>query len=90
MPPQIPTMENTAASIGTEIKPAQSLGAITRRSGSTPIISILDSCSVVFINPISAVSAEPARPANSNAVTTGPNSRTRVRAIICPIAASDP
>lgn len=55
--------------------PAQKRGAITRRKGSTAIISRLESCSVAFIKPISAVNAEPARPANKSAVTTGPNSR---------------
>jgi hypothetical protein len=48
----------------------------TRRSGSTAIISRLEICSVAFIRPISAVNAEPARPANSKAVTTGPSSRS--------------
>jgi hypothetical protein len=47
-----------------------------RRTGSTAIISSPESCSVAFIKPISAVSAEPARPATSRAVTTGPSSRT--------------
>ncbi|MOA47749.1 hypothetical protein D3C78_1704150 [compost metagenome] len=59
-------------------------------SGSTPIISRLDSCSVDFMLPISAVSAEPARPANSSAVTTGPSSRSNVSATICPTACSEP
>ena len=57
-------------------KPARKRGAITRCTGSTAIISMPDNCSVAFIRPISAVSAEPARPANSSAVTTGPSSRT--------------
>ncbi|MNT48145.1 hypothetical protein D3C72_1849100 [compost metagenome] len=58
-------------------------------SGSTPIISRLDNCSVDFMLPISAVSAEPARPANSSAVTTGPSSRSRVSATIWPTASSE-
>ena len=52
-------------SIGKLKIPAQSRGEITRLSGSTPIISILDNCSVAFIKPISAVNAEPARPAKA-------------------------
>jgi hypothetical protein len=36
------------------------------------ISSIAASCSPAFIRPISAVSEVPARPANSSAVTTGP------------------
>ena len=67
-----------------EITPAQKRGAITRRKGSTAIISRLESCSVAFIKPISAVNAEPARPANKSAVTTGPNSRKRESATSCP------
>jgi hypothetical protein len=42
------------------------------------------SCSVAFIRPISAVSAEPARPANSSAETTGPSSRTSDSATTTP------
>ncbi|MNG11715.1 hypothetical protein D3C84_952730 [compost metagenome] len=72
------------------MKPAHRRGAMMYLSGSTPIISRLDSCSVDFMLPISAVNAEPARPANSNAVTTGPNSRSRVSATICPTACSEP
>ncbi len=56
--------------------PPQNRGATTRASGSTAIISIADSCSVVFIRPISAVIALPARLANSRPATTGPSSRT--------------
>ena len=66
------------------IIPAQKRGAITRRNGSTAIISKLDNCSVAFIKPISAVRAEPARPANKSAVTTGPNSRNKDKATNCP------
>ncbi len=65
-----------AASNGIDITPAKNRGEITRRIGSTAIISMPDSCSVLFISPISAVNAEPARPANNKAATTGPNSRT--------------
>ena len=61
---------------GIEMTPARKRGAITRLIGSTAIISMPESWSVAFINPISAASAEPARPANSSAVTTGPSSRT--------------
>ena len=70
--------------IGMAIIPAQKRGAMTRRNGSTAIISKLDNCSVAFIKPISAVNAEPARPANKSAVTTGPNSRSRDKATNCP------
>jgi hypothetical protein len=49
-----------------------------------------DSCSVAFIRPISAVSAEPARPANSRAVTTGPSSRTSDSATTTPSDSSAP
>ena len=54
------------------MKPAQKRGATTRDIGSTAIISIADNCSVVFISPISAVIAEPARLANSSPEATGP------------------
>ena len=60
---------------GKEMQPAKNRGVIIRRTGSTAIISILASCSVAFIKPISAVKAEPARPENSKALNTGPNSR---------------
>jgi hypothetical protein len=42
------------------------------------------------MRPISAVSADPARPANSSAVTTGPSSRTSEAATITPSVASAP
>ncbi len=64
--------------------PARKRGATTRLIGSTAIISMPESCSVAFIRPISAVSAEPARPANSKAATTGPSSRTSDKATTCP------
>ena len=83
-PPQIPIAVKITAKIGIETMPAQKRGEITRRNGSTAIISRLDNCSVAFINPISAVNAEPARPANNNAVTTGPNSRNKDNATNCP------
>ena len=54
------------------------------------IISIAESCSPAFINPISAVSEVPARPANSSAVTTGPSSRTSDSATISPTASAEP
>jgi len=41
------------------------------------------------MSPISAVRAEPARPANSKAVSTGPSSRTRDKATTCPRDASE-
>ena len=80
----MPIAVKITAKIGIAIIPAQKRGAITRRRGSTAIISRLESCSVAFIKPISAVSAEPARPANNNAVTTGPNSRNKDNATSCP------
>ncbi|MNJ44513.1 hypothetical protein D3C77_395680 [compost metagenome] len=86
----MPTTLKISASIGSEMKPAHKRGATMYLSGSTPIISRLESCSVDFMLPISAVSAEPARPANSNAVTTGPSSRSKVKATICPTACSEP
>ena len=70
-----PTALKIAASNGIDIKPARNRGATTRSIGLTAIISIPESCSVAFIRPISAVSAEPALPANNSAVTTGPSSR---------------
>ena len=81
---------NIAASSGMLIKPARNRGAMTRRIGSTAIISIPDNCSVAFIKPISAVRAEPARPANNSAVTTGPSSRTSDRATMTPSDSSAP
>ena len=89
-PPQMPTTLKISVSSGREMKPAHRRGAMMYFSGSTPIISRLDSCSVDFMLPISAASAEPARPANSNAVTTGPSSRNNVSATICPTACSEP
>jgi hypothetical protein len=70
--------------------PARKRGATTRVSGLTAIISMPASCSVAFIRPISAVSAEPARPANSSAVTTGPSSRTSDSATTRPSEDSAP
>src|ERR1041385_1931328 len=57
----MPSAEKSAASSGMEMTPAQKRGATTRAMGSTAIISIADSCSVAFINPISAVIARAAR-----------------------------
>src|SRR3990167_11077493 len=75
---------------GKEIKPAQKRGAIIRHKGFTAIISKLLNCEVARIKPNSAVNAEPARPANNNAVTTGPNSRTILSASNCPNSCSAP
>ena len=58
--------------------------------GSTAIISIADSWSVARIKPSSEASAVPARPANSSAVTTGPNSFTNPIAAAVPSASSEP
>src|SRR5436189_41109 len=57
----MPNAEKSAARSGIEITPPQNRGATTRASGSTAIISIAASCSVVFMSPISAVMADPAR-----------------------------
>ena len=65
-------------------------GTPTCATGSIAIISIATSCSVVFIRPISAVIAEPARPAKSSALTTGPSSRNNDSATIVPSACSAP
>ena len=65
-------------------------GASTRLFGSTAIMSIAASCSPAFIRPISAVSDVPARPAKSNAVTTGPSSRVRERLTINPSDSAAP
>jgi hypothetical protein len=86
----MPTALNKEASKGMTMTPAQNRGARMRCTGSTAIISIADSCSPAFMRPISAVSEVPARPANSKAVTTGPSSRTRLRATISPSASADP
>ena len=86
----MPTALNNAASIGIEINPAKKRGVIIRLIGSTAIISIPDNCSVAFIKPISAVNAEPARPANNRADTTGPSSRTKEAATITPSVSSAP
>ena len=67
-----------------ESTPAKNRGAMIRLMGSTAIISIADNCSVVFISPISAVIAEPARLANNNPETTGPSSRTSESATSTP------
>ncbi len=87
-PPQMPIATKMMVNSGMLISPAQKRGATMRRSGSTAIISRLEICSVAFIRPISAVSAEPARPANSSAVTTGPSSRSSDSATIMPRLAS--
>ncbi|MNE64057.1 hypothetical protein D3C80_1594430 [compost metagenome] len=87
-PPQIPIATKISVNNGMLIKPAQKRGATIRRSGSTAIISRLEICSVAFIRPISAVNAEPARPANNSAVTTGPSSRNSDSATIMPKLAS--
>ncbi len=89
-PPITPIMLNSAASSGMETTPAKKRGEMMRRNGSTAIISIPDNCSVAFMMPISAVSADPARPANSKAVTTGPNSLTKEAATITPRVCSAP
>ena len=81
---------NTAASKGMAITPPQKRGASTRSTGSTAIISMTLICSPAFIKPISAVSEVPARPAKSKAVTTGPNSRTRLSATSRPRASEEP
>ena len=70
--------------------PAQKRGATILATGLTAIISIADNCSVAFIKPISAVIAVPARPANNNAVTTGPSSRTNASATRTPMASEEP
>ena len=67
-----------------ETSPPKKRGVRMRLTGSTAIISRPESCSVAFIRPISAVRAEPARPATSRAVTTGPSSRTREAATMTP------
>ena len=72
------------------MNPAQRRGATTRLSGSTPIISMLDNCSVDFISPISAVMEEPALPAKSSAVITGPSSRSNTTASPTPTASWAP
>ena len=61
-----------------------------RLTGSTAIISIAESCSPAFIRPMPAVSDVPARPANNKAVTTGPSSRTRLKATSRPTASVAP
>src|SRR5690606_8274349 len=87
-PPQMPTTLKISVSNGNEMKPAHRRGATMYLSGSTPIISRLDNCSVDFMLPISAASAEPARPVNGNAVTTDRSSRSSVSATIDPTACS--
>ena len=76
--------------MGIDTMPARKRGASTRPRGSTAISSIADSCSPAFIRPISAVSAVPARPANSSAVTTGPSSRTSDRLTTSPSDSAAP
>ena len=72
------------------ITPAQKRGAKILCKGSTAIISMAANCSPAFIKPISAVNDVPARPANNNAVTTGPNSRVSDNATNRPKACSEP
>ena len=89
-PPAMPTALNTAAKSGMAITPPHRRGARIRRIGSTAIISMAESCSPAFMRPISAVSAVPARPANSKAVITGPSSRTKLSATRRPSASEEP
>ena len=86
----MPTTLKITVNSGSAIKPAHNLGDTILCNGSTPIISILDSWSVAFIRPISAVTADPARPANSRAATTGPISITSTSATPSPSADSEP
>ena len=83
-------LNKLARSSGMDKNPARNRGATTRCTGSTAIISIPDSCSVVFIRPISAVNADPALPANNRAATTGPSSRTSDSATTTPSDSSAP
>src|SRR5690606_271579 len=87
---KMPTTLNTEVSRGTEITPAQKRGATTRDTGWMAIISMALSCSVVFIRPISAVTAEPARLEINSADSTGPSSRTRDRATTMPTMSPEP
>jgi len=89
-PPRIATALKIAAKSVIAIIPAQNRGEIILWIGFTAIISILESCSVAFIRPISAVNAEPALPANKSAATTGPSSLTRLRATRGPRLPSAP
>ncbi|MDT4856363.1 hypothetical protein FQZ97_907510 [compost metagenome] len=82
--------ENSAASKGIAITPAMKRGASTRLRGSIAISSMAAICSPAFMRPISAVSEVPARPANSSAVTTGPNSRTSDRLTTSPSDSAAP
>ena len=86
----MPTALKIVASNGMDITPAKKRGATMRCMGLTAIISIPDNCSVAFISPISAVNAEPARPANNSAVITGPNSRIKDKATMTPTESSAP
>ena len=70
--------------------PPQKRGATTRAMGFTAIMSIAFNCSVAFIRPISAATAEPAREAKSRPATTGPSSRTSESATRIPSASADP
>ena len=86
----MPIKLKMAASSGIAMTPPRKRGTTTRLTGSTAIISMADSWSVARIKPSSEASAVPARPANSNAVTTGPNSLTNPMAAAVPSASSDP
>jgi len=79
-------VEKIAARKGIEITPPQKRGATTRAIGLTAIMSIALSCSVVFMRPISAVTAEP----NNKPATTGPSSRVSDKATSTPSASPDP
>ena len=86
----MPTALKIIVRIGSEIIVAANRGAITRCIGSTPIISMAESCSPDRMRPISAVSDVPARPAKRSAVTTGPSSRISASATRTPSASSLP
>ena len=80
----------SAESSGIESASASALGWVTKSTGSTDIMRSPSSCSVATIAPISAATAEPARPVTSSAVSTGPSSRTSDRPTTPPTLCSAP
>src|SRR5262245_14715102 len=86
----MPTTSKTQARRGRATSPATSVGTTRYRIGLSAITVSASICSVIRMTPISAASADPARPVTMSAASTGPSSRTSAIATNGPTKASDP
>ena len=86
----MPTTSKTQARSGSAITPATSVGTTRYRIGLSAMTVSASICSVMRITPISAASADPARPVTMSAASTGPSSRTSAIATSGPTNASEP